>query len=250
MPTIDVYNMAGQGLRHARTERQGLCRAGQRTCHPFGGQSISAQPETGHAVHPDAHRGCRRRQKAVETEGHRPCQTGFDPRAAVDARRRRARPEAQKLQSYPSIRRKRESPCSSALSAKVSSERPDCPGRYRARRVQDQERSSTMLGALGANGKADDRHGSAGPEGDQMRCQHPRRQNGATSTRSTCTRSSTHDKLIVAKAAVDDTRGGVRENENSCTISSSSRLSPKPAIEAYAESRSTPSEVAKDANKI
>ena len=40
------------------------------------------------------------RQKAVETEGHRPCKTGFNKSSAVDTRRRCIRSEAKRLQIF------------------------------------------------------------------------------------------------------------------------------------------------------
>ena len=46
-----------------------------------------AQSETGHTVHADPHRGFRRRQKALETEGNRSRQSGFHPCSPVDTRR-------------------------------------------------------------------------------------------------------------------------------------------------------------------
>ena len=37
-------------------------------------------------------------QKALETEGYRPCKTGFDPCSSVGTRRNRSRSQAQRLQ--------------------------------------------------------------------------------------------------------------------------------------------------------
>ena len=39
-------------------------------------------------------------KKAVETEGHRPCKTGFNKSSAVDTRRRCIRSEAKRLQIF------------------------------------------------------------------------------------------------------------------------------------------------------
>ncbi len=47
----------------------------------------------------------RRRQEAVPPEGHRPRPSGFDARAAVHRRWRRARPEAARLQPAHARRR-------------------------------------------------------------------------------------------------------------------------------------------------
>ena len=48
-------------------------------------------------VHPDPYRGVGRRKEALETEGDRQSPSGFHPQPAVDARRRRAGAEAERL---------------------------------------------------------------------------------------------------------------------------------------------------------
>ena len=53
--------------------------------------------ETGHTVHADPHRGFRRRQKALETEGNRSRPSGFHPFSSVDTRRYRAGSQAPQL---------------------------------------------------------------------------------------------------------------------------------------------------------
>ena len=47
----------------------------------------------------------RRRQQALETEGHRSRKTGLHPRSPVDTRRYRSGPQAPRLQLLPSTRR-------------------------------------------------------------------------------------------------------------------------------------------------
>ncbi len=71
-------------------------------------QVVTAQlaaSASGHALDQDARRGLRRRQEAVPPEGHRPRPSGFDARAAVHRRWRRARPEAARLQPAHARRR-------------------------------------------------------------------------------------------------------------------------------------------------
>ena len=66
---------------------------------PKGGiVTIPGQPASGHSVHSDSRRGSRRWPQALETEGHRPCKTGFHPRSPVDTRWYRPGPEAPRLQ--------------------------------------------------------------------------------------------------------------------------------------------------------
>ena len=56
--------------------------------------------EVNNSVHSHKDRGFRRRQKALETEGHRQSETGLHTFSSVDTRRRCSRPEAQIISRF------------------------------------------------------------------------------------------------------------------------------------------------------
>ena len=92
MPTIDVYNMEGK-----------VCGTLELSDKVFAAQV------NGPVIHSVVRAYLLNQRQGTQSTltrsevaggGRKPCQTGFDPRAAVDEGRHRARPEAQKLQSF------------------------------------------------------------------------------------------------------------------------------------------------------
>ena len=97
MPEIKVLNMAGAEVGKMDLSDKVFGAEVKTSSPPFCCKSVPYESETGHTVHSDPHRGFRRRQKALETEGQRPRKTGFHPRSPVDARRCGSRSEAPHL---------------------------------------------------------------------------------------------------------------------------------------------------------
>ena len=73
MAKVSVYNMDGKEV--GTTEKQA----------------------SGNSEGQDTLRGFRRRKKALETEGHRSCQTGFNKSTTVDRRRNGIRTSSKRL---------------------------------------------------------------------------------------------------------------------------------------------------------
>ena len=96
--TVDVLNVEGANGRLGRAAGRHLRRAGQHPADAPGRGGPARRGPAGHAQGEDPRRGRRRRQEAVQAEGHRSRPAGLDPRAAVHRRWRRARPGAARLQ--------------------------------------------------------------------------------------------------------------------------------------------------------
>jgi len=95
MPTVAVLNMAGKEVEKIELA-EGV----------FGIEpNVSVMNDMVKAYLANQRQGTQsaltRRQKAVETEGHRPCKTGLHQSSAVDTRRHRVRTEAERLHRHP-----------------------------------------------------------------------------------------------------------------------------------------------------
>ena len=91
-----VAHGASQGQKGVLPSPRGML--GQYSRSPGGAETLRPGPGAGHAERKDPCGSFRRRQEAVETEGHRPCASGFHPFSAVETWRRRIRAQAQRLQ--------------------------------------------------------------------------------------------------------------------------------------------------------
>ena len=80
-----------------RSSRAALLRAVPRRARLRGGARRAARAPPGHGGDAGPRRGPWRRREAVAPEGHRPRPCRLDPRAALDRRRRRLRPEPARL---------------------------------------------------------------------------------------------------------------------------------------------------------
>ena len=101
MPKVTVYNMSGAQVGEIElSEAVFGIQPNQVAVHAVIKNYLANQRQ-GTPIHPDPHRGPGRRQKALETEGHRPCAPGLNPRPPVEPWRHRARPQAPRLQLFP-----------------------------------------------------------------------------------------------------------------------------------------------------
>ena len=100
MPKATVYNMKAEKVGEIELSDAVFGVAPNKEAMHTLVVNYLANRKAGYTEYQNPYGSTRRRQKALETEGYRPCKTGQHPCAAVDGRRRSAGAEAQELPLY------------------------------------------------------------------------------------------------------------------------------------------------------
>ena len=191
---------ARRHLRH-RAERRGDAPGRDRAAR---GQA------RGNAQHQDARRGARRWREAVAAEGHRPCPSGFDPRAAVARRWCGARPQAARLLAADAQE-------DGAARVALRALRPRVGVEDRRRRRLGDRRAEDQGRGQAARGDRPAHQGRARGRASSSCCSAPTRTPGsrcatsASACRSCCPKSSTpttcslNDWLVFSQPALETT---------------------------------------------
>ena len=121
MPKTNVYDMSGKQVGEIElSEALFGIEPNQSVVHDVVKNHL-ANCRQGTQIRSDPRRGFRRRQEALETEGHRPRPAGQHPRSPVDPWRHRVRPQAPGLQLHPQQEGEAPGPEVRSVSAKAAS---------------------------------------------------------------------------------------------------------------------------------